>query len=88
MYLPGISISNPGFSVFGEASSKKTGEVDDNGDGNANRNGESNGNHNVNGWNAYELLLLTVTIIIPAVMSMGMRMLSKWYCYIPRLSVN
>lgn len=23
MYLPGISISNPGFSVFGEASSKK-----------------------------------------------------------------
>ena len=50
MYLPGISISNPGFSVFGEASSKEKSEVDDNGDGignvyakinsNANRNGE------------------------------------------------
>lgn len=87
MYLPGISISNPGFIVFGEASSKKKSEVDDNGDGsgnfyakinsNANRNGESNGNHNGNGWNVYELLLLTVTIIIPSIMSMGMRMLSK-----------
>ena len=81
MYLPGISISNPGFIVFGEASSKKKSEVDDNGDGignfyakinsNANRNGESNGNHNGNGWNVYELLLLTVTIIIPSIMSMG-----------------
>ena len=60
MYLPGISISNPGFSVFDEAfSSKKNSEVDDNGDGignvyaninsNANRNGESNRNHNVSG---------------------------------------
>ena len=87
MYLPGISISNPGFIVVGEASSKEKSEVDDNGDGignvyakinsNANRNGESNGNHNGNGWNVYELLLLTVTIIIPSVMSMGMRMLSK-----------
>lgn len=55
MYLPGISISYPGFSVFGETSSKKKSEVDENGDGignvytkinsNANRNGESNGNH-------------------------------------------
>ena len=33
MYLPGISISNPGFIVFGEASSKEKSEVDDNGDG-------------------------------------------------------
>ena len=59
MYLPGISISYPGFSVFGEASSKKKSEVDDNGDGignvsakinsDANSNGESNGNHNVSG---------------------------------------
>ena len=84
MYLPGISISNPGFIVFGEASSKKKVKlmimgmvlvmfmlklivmlI---------------GMVRVTGSTMVTVgMLLTVTIIIPAVMSMGMRMLSKWY---------